>query len=163
MYFDENNNYYAVSKEEENINIDKYIDKYEYEPTNINVGNIIFNRHSDKIVNPVEGFNKGNMFENLYSKYKNYVYNLKVSNKKDELLYKIQIYNFALRDLGLYLDLHPTDTNTIKLFLDYNKELSKLKAEYNNNYSPLSMNEMNSTTKWTWLNNPWPWDKGGNI
>ena len=54
------------------------------------------------------------MFENLYSKYGNHVYNLKVSNKRDELLYKIQICNFAIRDLGLYLDLHPTDTNTIK-------------------------------------------------
>ena len=128
-----------------------------------NVGNIIFNRHNDKTVNPVEGFNKGNMFENLYSKYRNCVYNLKVNNKRDELLYKIQIYNFAIRDLGLYLDLHPTETNTLRLFLEYNRELEKLKKEYNTTYGPLSVNEVSSTTKWTWINNPWPWDKGANL
>ncbi len=163
MYFNENNNFFELEHEEDNLNIDKYIDKTNYEENTFNIGNIVFNRHNDPIVNPVEGFNRGNMFDNLYSKYKNHVYNLKVNNKKDELLYKIQIYNFAIRDLCLYLDIHPTETNALKLFSEYNKELNKLKKEYDTMYSPLNINEVESSTKWTWINNPWPWDKGGNI
>ena len=163
MYFDENNNNFNIMNDEDNLNIEKYIDNSEYELQKYNIGNIIFNRHNDKITDPTEGFNKGNMFENLYSKYKNHVYKLKVNNKRDELLYKIQIYCFALIDLGLYLDLHPTETNTLKLYNEYNKELNKLKNQYLEMYGPLTMNQMNSNSKWTWINNPWPWDKGGNL
>lgn len=52
----------------------------------------------------------GNMFKNIYSKYKNHVYKLKINNKKDELLYIIQIH----LDLGLYLDINPNDISILK-------------------------------------------------
>ena len=162
MYFDENNNYFDIVSEEENFNIDKYIEKGPYN-TNVNIDNIIFNRHNDKLINPVEGFNRGNMFEKLYSNYKNHKYTLKVDNKRDELLYKIQIYNFALKDLNLYLDINPNETDKLVVFKKYNEELQKLKKEYNSKYSPLEICDVNSTTTWTWINNPWPWDKGGSL
>ena len=88
---------------------------------------------------------------------------LKVDNERDKLLYKIQIYCFAIKDLNLYLDLHPNETDKLILFKKYNDELKKLKEEYNSKYSPLCLNDVNNTSKWTWINNPWPWDKGGNI
>ncbi len=160
MFFDENNNLFEITNED-NYNIDKYIDKTNY--TNVNVGNIIFNRHNDSITNVVEGFNRGNMFDNLYNQYKNYNYKLNVNSKRDELLYKIQIYNFAIRDINLYLDLHPTESNMLNMFLKYNQELEVLKKEFTSLYSPLSINEVKNNNKWTWINNPWPWDKGGNI
>lgn len=56
----------------------------------------------------------GNMFKNIYSKYKNHVYKLKINNKKDELLYIIQMHIFALKDLGLYLDINPNDISILK-------------------------------------------------
>lgn len=160
MYFDETNNYFDIISNEENINFDNYVEKIN---TNLNVENVIFNRHNASTFNIVEGFNKGNMFNKLYSKYKNHVYNLKVNNKRDELLYKIQMYNFAVKDLGIYLDLHPTETKMIELYKKYNIELSKLKKQYNEEYVPLSMSDLDKANKWTWINNPWPWDKGGNI
>ena len=67
MYFDQDNNYY----DDDSINIS-------------------FDRNK-KLYTPDEGFNKGNMFVNEYSKYKDYVYKLKVSNDKDRLLYEIQM------------------------------------------------------------------------
>ena len=91
MYFDEDNNYFI---DEHEFNFKTDIDSN----ININVDSINFNR-DNTLYDPNEGFNKGNMFKNLYSKYKNYVYNLKVNNPKDELLYKIQMYSFALKDL----------------------------------------------------------------
>jgi hypothetical protein len=57
MYFDENNNYF-----------DDYI-------------NISFDR-SNRLYSLEEWFNKGNLFKDIYSKYKNYVYKLNVSKEK---------------------------------------------------------------------------------
>lgn len=161
MYFDEKNNYFEIEKEEKNINIDKFLDNTEYKINNYDIENVIFNRHKDTTIDPIEGFNRGNMFENLYSPYKNYVYKLKVNNKKDELLYKIQIYYFAMIDLNLYLDLHPTETEALRNYQEYKKELERLKEEYGRLYGPLTIDDVNSKTKWTWIDNPWPWDKGG--
>ena len=110
----------------------------------------------------MEGFNKGNMFKNLYSKYKNHVYKLKVNSKKDELLYNIQMYSFAMKDMNLYLDIYPDDKNILNSFHDYRKKYEVLKKQYESEYGPLCMSNTLNTEKWTWVSNPWPWDKGGN-
>ena len=124
------------------------------------INNINFNRDS-KLFDIEEGFNKGNLFKNIYSKYKNYVYKLAVNNKRDTLLYKIQMYIFALKDLNLYLDVYPKDESIINEYQKLKRKLQDIKNEYENNYGPLNTNEVNSEDKWTWINNPWPWDKGG--
>ena len=135
MYFDETNNYF-----------DDYI-------------NISFDR-SNKLYSYEEGFNKGNLFKDIYSKYKNYVYKLNVSSEKDKKLLNIQMYTFALKDLNLYLDTHPSDDSMLVEFNKINNKLIELKNEYENLYGPLCINSMNSDT-YSWINNPWPWDKGG--
>ena len=156
MYFDETNNYFDITNED-------YVDnsKFNYSDINVNIDSINFNR-DESLYSPLEGFNKGNMFSNLYSKYKNHVYKLKVNNQKDELLYKIQMYSFALKDYDLYLDIYPNDTKILREFRTIKNELNESKKKYEDTYGPLCMNEVESTSKWTWLNGPWPWDKGGN-
>lgn len=144
MYFDDTNNY------------------FEYNKTNdidFKINNINFNREI-KLYDLEEGFNKGNIFNNLYSKYKNHVYKLKVNNEKDELLYKIQAYTFAIKDMILYLDIYPTNNEILKLYKEYNEKLNVLKSKYEYNYGPLCSFNINSS-KWTWIDSPWPWDKGG--
>ena len=150
MYFDDNNNYFE----------DYYLINDESNNAQINIDSINFNRNT-KLFSSEEGFNKGNMFQNLYSKYKNYVYKLNVNNKKDELLYKIQMYTFALKDLILYLDVHPTDQNILGEYQKIKNTLNDLIAKYENNYNPLCASKVDSDDTWTWINNPWPWDKGG--
>ena len=157
MYFDDTNNFFDIVTNENEFSIDKP----KYYNTSFNIENINFNRDTT-LYTPLEGFNKGNMFSNLYLKYKNHSYNLKVNNKKDELLYKIQMYNFALRDYNLYLDLYPNDKKVLDDFNKCNKILKGLKEQYEKEYSPLTINDVTNTSSWTWINNPWPWDKGGN-
>ena len=86
MLFDETNNHYDIvsneSSYEYEYDIDKLVNKNSYNDVDINIDSINFNRDSN-LYSPVEGFNKGNMFNNLYSKYKNYVYKLKVNSKKE--------------------------------------------------------------------------------
>ncbi len=146
MYFDENNNYFDESKNNNLL---------------VTIDNINFNRNNT-LYSIEEGFNKGNMFENLYSKYKNYVYKLKVNDKKDELLYKIQMYTFALKDFVLYLDVNPTDNNILDEYQKVKNKLNEFKNEYESKYGPLCSNNVESVDRWAWINNPWPWDKGGN-
>lgn len=136
MYFNEDNNYF-----------------------DLDFNNISF--RDNKLFDIKEGFNKGNMFKDLYSKYKNYNYNLKVTNKKDELLYNLQMYNFALKDIILYLDIHPDDNNMLNEYQKHRKKLIELENEYEKNYGPLEACNVVSNNKWTWNNNPWPWC-GGN-
>ncbi len=145
MYFDENNNYFEDYK---NMDID------------IDIDSINFNRNNN-LYPYEEGFNKGTLFKDIYSKYKNHVYKLNVSSEKDKLLLNIQMYNFALKDLNLYLDVHPTDQSMLVKFNSVKNKLKDLKREYANKYGPLCASENDSTDKWTWINNPWPWDKGG--
>ena len=45
MYFDENNNYYDIV-------IDNKYDVDNFKNNNINIGNIVFNRHNGSIINP---------------------------------------------------------------------------------------------------------------
>lgn len=132
-----------------------------YNDVDINIDSINFNR-DNSLYSPMEGFNKGNMFKNLYSKYKNHIYKLKVNSKKDELLYNIQMYSFALKDMNLYLDIYPDDKNILNNFHNYRKKYEVLKKQYESEYGPLCMSNTLSTEKWTWVSNPWPWDKGGN-
>lgn len=160
MYFDENNNFFDLLTNENEIEINKYIDKSKLINNNINIDNINF--RSVSLFDPLEGFNKGNMFINEYRKYKNHSYKLKTNNIKDELLYKIQMYNFAIKDLNLYLDLHPENTEMLNKFQELNFTLNELKKKYNVDYGPLTICDINNVKNWTWIDNPWPWDKGGN-
>ena len=123
--------------------------------------NITFRTSNNTLFSYEEGFNKGNLFKNLYSKYKNHVYKLKVNNKKDELLYKLQMYYFSLKDLNLYLDVHPTDESMVNEYMNVKDKFNEAKEEYEREYGVLSAEYVN-TDNWSWINNPWPWDKGGN-
>ncbi len=157
MYFDENNNYFDIMMSEQENEYNKHHNNFDID---LNIDNINFNRE-DKLYSPLEGFNKGNMFENLYSQYKNYVYKLKVNSKRDELLYQIQMYMFAIKDIILYLDLHPNDNIILKKYYEYKSKYNELKNKYENEFGPLCANNVKDS-KWTWIDNPWPWDKGGN-
>ena len=139
MYFDELNNY--------------------FDDDNYTINTINFSR-SNSLYTVEEGFNKGNMFDNLYSKYKNHVYKLKTIDQKDNLLYKVQMYTFALKDLNLYLDTHPTDQNILVEYQKIKRQLEEAKKEYERNYGVICSSDVTSNDKWTWINNPWPWDKG---
>ena len=151
MYFDEDNNYFEDMFD---------IETNKYNNFDIDIGSINFNRN-DQLTNIEDGFNKGNMFNNLYSKYKNHVYKLKVSNKKDELLYTLQMHEFALKDLCLYLDTHPNDESILLEFNKISKKLNDVKEKYQRLYGPLTYCETLNTGSFDWINNPWPWDKGG--
>ena len=122
--------------------------------------NVYPNKDNTNLSNPLEGFLRGNLFNNLYNPYKNYNYAmLKPTNKKEELLYNILMYKFALTELNLYLDIHPNNQEMINLFKKYLLEEKKLCNEYEKNYGPLTIDSNNlENNSWNWIKSPWPWE-----
>lgn len=79
---------------------------------------------------------------------------------REEMLHQIKCYNFAVIELGLYLDTHPDDERALCLHNNYCKTLKELKDKYQKVYGPLSI--YYPCNKWRWLEEPWPWE-GGNF
>jgi hypothetical protein len=112
---------------------------------------------NNTLVNIKEGFNRGNMFDNLYSPYK-YQADIKPSNKQNSLLTSIQMYSFAAHEMNLYLDLYPNDIQAIGLFNQYQDEANRLTKKYENEYGKICL-DINESYAWEWINRPWPWER----
>ena len=128
--------------------------------TNFNVYNNMDINNNPSLAEPKEAFLRGNLFNNLYDPYKNYKYSsLKPTNKKEELLYNILMYKFALIELNLYLDTHPNNTSMLNLYNKYLNEEKKLCKQYEMSYGPLTIDSENlGTNSWNWIKSPWPWE-----
>lgn len=114
---------------------------------------------NNNLETPITGFQKGNMFKNLYDPYKNYDYGkLKPKNEKEERLYDILKLKFALTDLDLYLDIYPNNEAYINIYNKYLTEEKKLSEEYEKKYGPLTLDDENLKNKWEWIEAPWPWE-----
>ena len=114
--------------------------------------------NSPKLYSPKEGFEKGNIFMNLYNEYKNYQpASLKPKNDQEKMLFNLQAICFAAHELNLYLDLHPEDQSMITLFNDYIKKVEELTRQYESKYGPLTTSfEMNKG--FNWVEEKWPWE-----
>ena len=160
MYFDERD--YLVDLDNKSSSSEVNYSDVDYNNTYVDTINIInYNRGNNKLYTSSEGFNKGNMFKELYDPYKKYSFKVVVNGKKDELLLRIQQLTFNLIDLGLYLDLNPMDRD---IYYDYKAtaiELNRNKDLYESNYGPLCMSETINYDNYRWLSDPWPWMREG--
>ena len=118
-----------------------------------------FRQEKEQLMTPQEGLIKGNLFQNLYSEYKNYqpmIIDFKTEQEK--MLWNIQSLSFATHELNLYLDLHPTEQSMIMLMNDYSNQLNEMIQEYEKKYGPLTANNSKDNTVFKWVNNSWPWE-----
>ena len=157
-----NNNFYDIPQDWYNEFNNTFMSNMNNMP-NMNGMNNMFNTDmtnmNNDLADPKTGFLRGNLFDNLYDPYKNYRYrDLKPSNKREELLFNILKYNFALIELQLYLDTNPKDNNMVNLYSRYLNEKKRLVDEYEKNYGPLTMDGVNNVSDWTWIKSPWPWE-----
>jgi len=115
----------------------------------------------NKVLEPYQGFIRGNMYADLYDQYKNYKpKNINSSNERENILMQWQQYNFALTDLALYLDVNPNDSNKLNLYKQYLKIANGLKEQYEKKYGPVTCESdviLNSNS-WNYLDSPWPWE-----
>ena len=78
--------------------------------------------------------------------------------EREQMLMQIRELNFAVIELGLYLNTHPEDQKALCLHRKYAKELKELMDKYQKVYGPLSI--YYPCNKWRWLEEPWPWERG---
>jgi len=153
---------------------DYYGSSFSYEPYPIN-GQDYYNRSSsassssyssssdnrvDSFYNPKEGFAKGNMQANIYEPYKLKNPTLpQADNERERLLLEVQMYSFAMWDLNLYLNTHPTDRNVMRLFDQYRNSYKKAVEEYEARFGALHVDCVNTNNStWAWNSSPWPWE-----
>lgn len=129
---------------------------------NMQNNNLLNSLNQNKFLNPQEGFLRGNIEAGTYVPYKNMTYIKPViNNERQKALYKLQEVAFAAHELNLYLDTHPNDVNTIRLYNEYNKQEKMLNDEYERKYGPVDLSDSEglSMTPWAWIKEPWPWNE----
>lgn len=123
------------------------------------------NINTSSLFTPDDGYNKGNLFSNLYSQYKNYKPAvLRANNEREQLLLELSRMNFAAHEINLYLDLNPDDVSMITLFNDYRKKANDLRTQYESKYGPLNLaSDSLDQTPFMWEKNTWPWEDRFNV
>ncbi len=82
---------------------------------------------------------------------------------KAELMRMVQMHQFAMHDLALYLDTHPTDADALEQLLMHRDECKKAGKAYVKRFGALKMNQVCAEDGWAaWSNTPWPWEKEAN-
>lgn len=77
---------------------------------------------------------------------------------RERVLKQIQALSFAQYELILFLDTHPNNANALCEYQKITPQLNELRAYYRENFGPLTPAEVDSSTEWTWVCGPWPWE-----
>lgn len=86
-------------------------------------------------------------------------------NQKEKtatLMHRLQAMNFAITELGLYLDTHADDMDAVELFNQYVEQYAGLVQQYERKYGSLSQMGAAINGKYEWLSDPWPWEYSTN-
>jgi spore coat protein JB len=75
-------------------------------------------------------------------------------------LAELMALDFAIDELGLYLVTHPEDQEVLELYWSYIKLAQQGRKTYEERYGPLLQTTI-TENGYSWINNPWPWDLGG--
>lgn len=73
-------------------------------------------------------------------------------------LLELQKVDFALVELTLYLDTHPTDMQAVQQFNQLAQRRQQIANEFEMRYGPLlQFGHSFSRFPWQWVDTPWPW------
>ena len=77
-------------------------------------------------------------------------------------LVELMALDFAIQELGLYLTTHAQDQEALQLYWSYIQLSKEGREKYQAMYGPLLETDLTPEDGFAWLNDPWPWDLGGN-
>lgn len=114
--------------------------------------------NDSKLISVEEGFLRGNMFKDEYIPYKNYKYSKIIpQTERESLLLEIMELSFAINDINLYLDLHPTDEELLRKFRCLVEKSCMKEMEFVKKYGPIDLIDSDDTQSFNWIDDPWPW------
>jgi spore coat protein JB len=73
-------------------------------------------------------------------------------------LAELMALEFAIGDLGLYLDTHPNDAEVLELYTKYVALEKEGRKRYVATYGPITQTDVAGAKEYTWLREPWPWE-----
>lgn len=85
-----------------------------------------------------------------------------MESRKIQLLHAIQMYDFYLYELQLYLDTHSTCQNALAAFRKYKALRQQAADAYIRSFGPLTPNDSDCDNVFEWAKGPWPWEKEAN-
>lgn len=77
----------------------------------------------------------------------------------NDLMRNVYETGFALDDILLYLDTHPTDQEAMAYYRYAQQANREAVRAYEQVYGPLMITRVTSDD-WSWISNPWPWEGG---
>ena len=117
----------------------------------------------NNLVSKKIGLARGNSYSDEYIPYKNYNPGvLKAINDRDKKLLEILELCFRKIDLNLCLDLEPNNQDLLSKFKQCVEELAKCESEFVKSYGPLELMDSGMGNTFTWVMDPWPWEKEDN-
>ena len=81
-------------------------------------------------------------------------------NDQTAWLRTIAAYDFALHEMMLYLDTHPTDYNALHLREEYLQKRTDIVGQYEQSFGKYVVQplDVSGSHGWDWIDDPWPWD-----
>ena len=81
-------------------------------------------------------------------------------NRKSEMKKNIHELDFALHELNLFLDTHPTNVKAMELLREYRKKRQEAIALYEERYGKYisTVKDVPCGACWKWLEGLWPWE-----
>lgn len=115
----------------------------------------------EEFTSPAEGYIRGNLSNTTYDTYKGFIPRKPILNtRKEELLYNLSVYDFAVHELSLYLGANPDDQSALSLLSNYIDKARNERNEYEKSYGPLSYHHLiNNTIPYEYVKGPWPWER----
>lgn len=79
---------------------------------------------------------------------------------KKEMKIKIYQLDFAIHELVLFLDSHPTSKKAMELLCEYRNKREECVNLYEQRYGEfiVTPKDVPAENCWKWLEGPWPWE-----
>lgn len=105
--------------------------------------------------NSADALSRGTLFPGLDLPFMNMI---NKTPEKSTPLTELMALDFVLDELELYLDTHRDDAEAFATYQSMLALAKEGRQRYTAMYGPISQGDMLGAKKYTWLNNPWPWD-----
>ena len=81
-------------------------------------------------------------------------------NEKFNLKKKIHALDFAIHELVLFLDTHPTNKKAMELLKEYRQKRKETIALYEEKFGDyiVTTKDVKANGCWQWIKGPWPWE-----
>ena len=87
-------------------------------------------------------------------------------NDKHRLTRQIHSLDFSIKEMELYLDVHPHNQRALHLISELRRKRKELIESYEQRFGPyiVTTYDVPADDRWRWVDSPWPWElKDGEV